>query len=101
MTILMPKAAHSMNFGSKAGSMQKDMIGFAKAMNIDTGLRKTQELSIAQLKHMIQLCDEEIVAYEMCIVNYPLDRMEKHGKPYLRHLEARKEVFQQELNRRL
>jgi hypothetical protein len=52
------------------------------------------------LEHRIQLKQNEIANYERCIVNYPADRMEKHGKPYLQKLNNELTILQNELNDR-
>lgn len=51
---------------------------------------KIERLPVNKLEHLIQLNDDEIVRYKRVIQNYPKERMESHGLPFLKILEARK-----------
>jgi len=62
-------------------------------MNLTTALDRIDELSVSDLKHCIQLMDVTISSYEKAITNYPLDRMNNYGIPFLKRLkEQRKEL---------
>ena len=69
-------------------------------MKKQTALEKIKTLTMAELDHRIQLMDYEIEYYKLCIQNYPPERMEKYGKPYLKKLEEQKQVFVEEKNQR-
>lgn len=62
-------------------------------MTINQALDKIDTLTQSQLVHMEQLCQVEIDNYLICIENYPPERMEKYGKPYLALLQERKKAF--------
>jgi DnaJ-domain-containing protein 1 len=52
------------------------------------------------LEHRIQLKKDEIKRYEFVIANYPPDRMEKHGNPFLKKLNNELKILQNELEDR-
>ena len=52
------------------------------------------------LEHRIQLKKDEIKRYEFAIANYPPDRMERHGKPFLQKLNNDLKILQNELEDR-
>ena len=52
------------------------------------------------LEHRIQLKKDEIRRYELSIANYPPDRMEKYGKPFLQRLQNELQILQNELDDR-
>jgi hypothetical protein len=66
-------------------------------MTILTALEKIKELSVDELKHCIQLTDNDIEFYKYCIRNYQTDRMTKFGIPHMKRLDERKKAFQDEL----
>jgi len=66
-------------------------------MNIRTGIKKLKKLSVPDLNHMIQLCEIDIKNYEIIIENYPPDRIEKYGQPYLKILKQNKSTFENQL----
>ena len=59
-------------------------------------MKKTKE----NLEHRIQLKKDEITKYEYVIQNYPSDRMEKYGEPYLQKLKNELTILQNELEDR-
>ena len=63
-----------------------------------TALQKIDELSKCELMHCIQQMDIEINYYHQCIKNYPPERLEKYGIPYLEKLEKEKQTFVDKLN---
>ena len=66
-------------------------------MNVSTALKKIDELTSAQLRHMIQVIDIEIVNYHRVTENYTPDQMLKYGTPFLRRLEDQKITFENKL----
>lgn len=46
-----------------------------------------------KLKHMLQLVEIEITNYEKNIANYPPDRLERFGKPFLKILHQRRDAI--------
>jgi hypothetical protein len=59
-------------------------------------LKKTKE----NLEHRIQLKKVEIDRYQVVIENYPPDRMERHGKPFLQKLQNELKILENELEDR-
>ena len=59
-------------------------------------MKKSKE----NLEHRIQLKKDEIRRYELAIANYPPDRMERHGKPFLQKLNNELTILQNELDDR-
>lgn len=59
-------------------------------------MKKSKE----NLEHRIQLKKDEIQRYERVIANYPPDRMEKNGKPFLEKLNNELKILQNELEDR-
>lgn len=60
-------------------------------MHTLTALKKLDILTIAEVKHLLQQCDNDIERYKSAISNYPPDRMEQHGMPYLKQLETNRD----------
>lgn len=56
-------------------------------------MKKTKE----NLEHRVQLKKDEIARYEHSIQNYPPDRMQKYGEPYLQKLRNELTILQNEL----
>jgi hypothetical protein len=52
------------------------------------------------LEHRIQLKKDEIRRYELSIANYPPERMERHGKPFLQKLNNDLKILENELDDR-
>ena len=63
-------------------------------------VQKLRKLTATRLEHAIQLLRNEIPLYELSCKNYPPDRMEKYGVPYLARLHRRVELAEEELGRR-
>jgi len=59
-------------------------------------LKKSKE----NIEHRIQLKKDEIRRYELAIANYPPDRMERHGKPFLQKLNNELTILENELDDR-
>lgn len=55
---------------------------------------KVETLPIYKLNHLLQLLSVEIENYEKVIKNYPKERMERFGKPFLSQLQQRKEIVE-------
>lgn len=66
-------------------------------MDIDTALKKIDELTIDQLLHTMQLCEYNIEDYCYGIRNYSPEKMEKYGKPFLDKLIERRDKFANKL----
>lgn len=62
---------------------------------------KQGKLTFVELRQWINNMKLEIQRYEICIENYPPDRMQKYGLPYLKRLESEKRVFERQLNKRV
>jgi hypothetical protein len=62
--------------------------------------KRIEQLSQAKLEHLLQLAQIEIDGYKHSIRNYPEKRMQAHGIPYLKELEKRRDMVQQELNKK-
>ena len=59
-------------------------------------MKKTKE----NLEHRIQLKKVEIDRYRVAIENYPPDRIERHGKPFLQKLQNELKILENELEDR-
>jgi hypothetical protein len=59
-------------------------------------MKKTKD----NLEHQIQLKKDEIKRYELTIKNYPPDRMERHGKPFLQKLNNELKTLENQLEDR-
>ena len=59
-------------------------------------MKKTKE----NLEHRIQLKEDEIYRYTLACKNYPHDRMERYGKPYLQKLNNELSTLKSELEDR-
>lgn len=55
-----------------------------------TNIEKQPDFKLA---HMLQLVEIEIANYEKHLVNYPPDRLERFGKPFLKILQSRKDAI--------
>ena len=53
--------------------------------------------SSADTEHLIQLKKIEIDRYKLAIKNYPEDRMQKYGIPFLKRLHGELRVLEKEL----
>lgn len=53
--------------------------------------------SSADIEHLIQLKKIEIDRYKLAIKNYPEDRMQKYGIPFLKRLYGELRVLEKEL----
>ena len=62
-------------------------------MHIATALENIDKLTVAQLKHAIQLCQDEIDNYKIVMATYSEEYLEKYGRPYLHRLEAKQQKF--------
>jgi hypothetical protein len=69
-------------------------------MNTARALARLEALSLAELRHRIQLMQADIDTYRNVIAHYPPERRACYGLPYLERLEARKAAFTRELRRR-
>lgn len=69
-------------------------------MFIGNAYARRDSLSEAELGRLLAALQDEADRYRYAIRNYPPDRMERHGKPYLARLEERVEVVQRLLGER-
>lgn len=53
--------------------------------------RNIESYTNDKLDHMVQLADICITNYKNIIKNYPPDRMENYGKPFLKDMETVKQ----------
>ena len=67
-------------------------------MNIFTAKEKIDILTPKQLKHMVQLVEDQIINYKRCCENYTEEQWKKYGNPHLRKLEEEKRLFEEKLN---
>jgi len=58
-------------------------------MNIEKAYAKRELLSRKDLEQLYQGLLDELVRYRRAIQNYPPERMEKYGEPFLKRLEGR------------
>ena len=63
-------------------------------MYIDKAYDQREDLSDRDLERLLTALRDEVERYRYTIRNYPPDRMEKHGKPFLAKLEERVAVVQ-------
>lgn len=60
-------------------------------MDINIGsktFKNVETFPIGKLEHLRQLAEIQVTNYKRVIQNYPPDRMERCGKPFLNKLEA-------------
>ena len=57
--------------------------------------KKLEKMTPSQVDHAIQQFKDEIRRYTVSIENYPPERMDKAGKPFLKHLKDRLEMAEQ------
>ena len=69
-------------------------------MYIDKAYSQRDHLSDRDLERLLGALRVEVERYRYTIRNYPSDRMEKHGKPFLAKLEERVAVVQRVLESR-
>lgn len=62
-------------------------------MHIGTALKKIDKLNQHQLAQALQMAEDDIARYKVCIRNYSPALMESHGLPYLRKLENIRNQF--------
>jgi len=54
------------------------------------------------IEHRIQLKEDEIRRYRLVLVNYPLDRLNRSGIPYLTHLQDQlNELYEERAKRKV
>jgi len=70
-------------------------------MYIETAYARREALSYADLERLHAALVDETERYRFAIRNYPADRMEKYGTPFLAKLEARVSEVEQLLKQRL
>ena len=58
-------------------------------MYIDKAYDQREDLSDRDLERLLVALRDEVERYRYTRGNYPPDRMEKHGKPFLAKLEER------------
>lgn len=57
-------------------------------------------LSVSELERLLAALRDEVERYRYTIRNYPPDRMQRHGTPFLAALERRVDEVQRLLDRR-
>lgn len=55
---------------------------------IDAKRVKLGGKTLAQLEHLLQQAKDQKRRYTITIQNYPPDRMEKHGLPFMKRLDS-------------
>jgi len=58
-------------------------------MFIENSYERRADLSDRDLERLLSALKDEVERYRYTIRNYPPDRLEKYGQPYLRELEAK------------
>ncbi|HEU0309961.1 MAG TPA: hypothetical protein VFR36_01900 [Sphingomicrobium sp.] len=58
-------------------------------MFIENAYARRDSLSDAELERLLAALKDEAERYRYAICNYPPDRMERYGKPFLARLEER------------
>jgi hypothetical protein len=69
-------------------------------MYIETAYARREALSDVDIERLHAALVDETERYRFSIRNYPADRMEKHGAPFLAKLEARVAEVEQLLKQR-
>ena len=61
---------------------------------------RRDSLSDSDLERLLAALKDEVARYRYAIRNYPPDRIERHGKPFLATLQERVEEVQRLINER-
>ncbi|HZF41956.1 MAG TPA: hypothetical protein VEZ48_00935 [Sphingomonadaceae bacterium] len=69
-------------------------------MFIDKAYARRDRLADAELERLLAALKDEADRYRYAIQNYPPDRMERYGKPYLNRLEERVDETQRLMSER-
>lgn len=69
-------------------------------MDLLKAFDKRESLTDSELERLIQRLRTEVTHHERAIANYPEDRMEKYGTPYLLRLQDRVAEAEKTLARR-
>ena len=69
-------------------------------MFIENAYARRDSLSDAELERLLAALKDELERYRYAIRNYPPDRMERHGTPFLGGLEERVDEVERLLNDR-
>ncbi len=69
-------------------------------MFIENAYARRDNLSDAELERLLAALKDEVERYRYTIRNYPPDRMERHGRPFLAKLEERVDEVQRLLSQR-
>ncbi len=69
-------------------------------MHVTTAYHRREELTDKELQWLHTALQEEAESYRFGIRNYPPDRMEKYGVPYLAKLEAKVAAVESILRKR-
>lgn len=64
-------------------------------MNLLKAWEQRDKLNEKMSRLLLQGLENDLKAYERAIENYPPERMEKYGKPYLNMLENKVQVVKQ------
>lgn len=63
-------------------------------------LHSSKNMTEAELTATIKSLEDRIERYKLTVVNYPPERMKKHGEPYLTYLKDKLATFVDELQSR-
>ena len=69
-------------------------------MFIENAYARRDSLSDAELGRLLAALKDEVERYRYTIRNYPADRMELYGRPFLANLEERVDEVQRLLSQR-
>jgi hypothetical protein len=69
-------------------------------MFIENAYASRESLSDAELERLLAALKDETERYRYAIRNYPPERMERYGRPFLANLEERVEEVQRLLKER-
>ena len=69
-------------------------------MFIEKAYARRETLSDAELERLLAALTDEVERYRSAIRNYPPDRLERHGRPFLARLEQRVDEVRQLLEDR-
>ncbi|MBS7669952.1 hypothetical protein [Croceicoccus gelatinilyticus] len=69
-------------------------------MHIDKAYERRTDLTTSELERLLSALENEVARYRDTIRNYPPDRMQKYGKPFLDSLQQRVTVVAELLSTR-
>lgn len=66
----------------------------------EDSLHMSKGMSESELQNKIESLKDQIERYKITMVNYPPERMKKHGLPHLQYLQEKLTTFVDELKSR-